>query len=45
MPLATRAEAPAELQNTPLSDKFFSTSAAKFDAFNRQCAVELKEMN
>jgi 4a-hydroxytetrahydrobiopterin dehydratase len=45
MPLVTRAEAPAELQSTPLSDKFFLSNAAKFATFNEQCAVELKEMN
>jgi hypothetical protein len=45
VPLQTKANLPAEIQNTPLTDRYFNDLKAQYATFNAACHVELQEMN
>jgi 4a-hydroxytetrahydrobiopterin dehydratase len=45
VPLQSRAEMPADLMTTPLSDAAFAKLDAEHAAFNELCATQLQEMN
>ena len=45
VPLQTRAEVPAEVLSTPVSDKYFADLEASYAQFNENCLSELQEMN
>ena len=45
VPLATRADPPAELQATPLSDAAHANLLESYAQFNEACKGELQEMN
>ena len=45
VPMQPKAEAPAEVQNTPMSDAAHADLLANYAAFNEQCQSELQEMN
>jgi len=45
MPLQTKLELPAEIQSTPISDKYFADLEASYVQFNQNCQAELSEMN
>ncbi len=45
VPLQSKANLPAEIQSTPLTDRYFNELKAKYATFNAACHVELQEMN
>ena len=45
VPLQVKANLPAELQNSPLTDRYFNDLKAEYAKFNANCQVELQEMN
>ena len=45
VPMSAKAEVPAEVQSTPMSDAAHETLLANYAAFNEQCQGELQEMN
>jgi len=45
VPLQAKANLPAEIQNSPLTDRYFNELKAQYATFNEACNVELQEMN
>lgn len=45
VPLQNKLSLPAELTNTPLTDRFFNDLKADYAIFNAACQTELQEMN
>jgi hypothetical protein len=45
VPLQSKASLPAEIQSSPLTDRYFNELKAQYTTFNEACHVELQEMN
>ena len=45
VPLQAKAQVPAEVQNTPLTNAFFADLEQKHTEYNESCKAQLKEMN
>lgn len=45
VPVQGKADVPAEIQSSPVTDKFFADLEASYAEFNEQCKNELQVMN